>query len=334
MRKKQWGGNNALKIIKHYLPWIIYFVFFVGIVVVNPGAHYIHLVARVIIFSLYAVAFNLLYGTTGLVSFGHALFYGIGAYVTGMLVKATGPEYFLVYILLGAVGAAFVSFFIGLLTLRWTGIYFTMLTLAFAQLVWGLTFKLYNFTGGDDGIQAISKPALLTGGVTKYYLFSFLVVTVCIYVLWRIRMSPFGSVLNSIRQNPQRITFLGLNVYKNQLKAYIVSAFFAGVAGGLYAGLDGSIHPDMLHWPTSGNAILMATIGGMGTFFGPVVGAGILTGLEEIVGKYTEYWSFYIGIVVLFVVLLFPNGVLGIKKIGNSKNIEEKEKEVVCNSGN
>jgi len=314
LRKKQWGGNNALKIIKHYLPWIIYFVFFVGIVVVNPGAHYIHLVARVIIFSLYAVAFNLLYGTTGLVSFGHALFYGIGAYVTGMLVKATGPEYFLVYILLGAVGAAFVSFFIGLLTLRLTGIYFTMLTLAFAQLVWGLTFKLYNFTGGDDGIQAISKPALLTGGVTKYYLFSFLVVTVCIYVLWRIRMSPFGSVLNSIRQNPQRITFLGLNVYKNQLKAYIVSAFFAGVAGGLYAGLDGSIHPDMLHWPTSGNAILMATIGGMGTFFGPVVGAGILTGLEEIVGKYTEYWSFYIGIVVLFVVLLFPNGVLGIKK--------------------
>jgi len=334
LRKKQWGGNNALKIIKHYLPWIIYFVFFVGIVVVNPGAHYIHLVARVIIFSLYAVAFNLLYGTTGLVSFGHALFYGIGAYVTGMLVKATGPEYFLVYILLGAVGAAFVSFFIGLLTLRLTGIYFTMLTLAFAQLVWGLTFKLYNFTGGDDGIQAISKPALLTGGVTKYYLFSFLVVTVCFYKLWRIRMSPFGSVLNSIRQNPQRITFLGLNVYKNQLKAYIVSAFFAGVAGGLYAGLDGSIHPDMLHWPTSGNAILMATIGGMGTFFGPVVGAGILTGLEEIVGKYTEYWSFYIGIVVLFVVLLFPNGVLGIKKIGNSKNIEEKEKEVVCNSGN
>lgn len=323
-----------MKIIKDYLPWIIYFVFFLGIVAINPGAHYIHLVARVIIFSLYAVAFNLLYGTTGLVSFGHALFYGIGAYVTGMLVKATGPEYFLAYILLGAVGAAFVSFFIGLLTLRLTGIYFTMLTLAFAQLVWGLTFKLYHFTGGDDGIQAIAKPAMLSGGVTKYYLFSFIVVTICIYILWRIRRSPFGTVLNSIRQNPQRITFLGLNVYKNQLKAFVVSAFFAGIAGGLYAGLDGSIHPDMLHWPMSGNAILMATIGGMGTFFGPVIGSGILTGLEEIVGKYTEYWSFYIGVVVLIVVLLFPNGVLGIRKIGNNKNIGEKEKEVVCNSGN
>jgi branched-chain amino acid transport system permease protein len=317
---------------KAYAPWIAYFVFFLGILVANPGTHYIHLVARVLIFSLYAVAFNLMYGTTGLVSFGHALFYGIGAYITGMCVKATSPELFLLFIVLGAIGAAIVSVFIGLLTLRMTGIYFTMLTLAFAQLVWGLTFKLYHFTGGDDGIQAIAKPAMLAGGVTKYYLFSFVVVTVCLFILWRIRRSPFGSVLNCIRQNPQRITFLGLNVYKNQLKAFIISAFFSGVAGGLYAGLDGSIHPDMLHWPMSGNAILMATIGGMGTFFGPVVGAGILTGLETIVGKYTEYWSFSIGVVVLIVVLLFPRGVLGIKWIMGAKKKEKKETEVVCNS--
>jgi len=294
--------------------------------------HYIHLVARVIIFSLYAVAFNLMYGTTGLVSFGHALFYGVGAYITGMLVKATSPEYFLLFVILGAAGAAFISIFIGLLTLRLTGVYFTMLTLAFAQLAWGLTFKLYHFTGGDDGIQGIERPAMLVGGPTKYYIFSFIVVTICMYILWRVRRSPFGSVLNCARQNPQRITFLGLNVYKNQLKAFIISAFFAGAAGGLYAGLDGSIHPDMLHWPTSGNAILMATIGGMGTFFGPVVGAGILTGLEEIVGKYTEYWSFSIGVVVLVVVLLFPRGVLGIRRAAGNKNKEEKETEVVCNS--
>jgi len=209
-----------VKKLKDYLPWVCYFIFFLGILIVNPGTHYIHLVARVIILSLYAVAFNLLYGTTGLVSFGHALFYGIGAYITGMLVKATGPEFFLLFIVIGAAGAALVSVFIGLLTLRLTGIYFTMLTLAFAQLAWGLTFKLYHFTGGDDGIQAIAKPEMLTGGVTKYYLFSFVVVTICMYILWRIRRSPFGSVLNCIRQNPQRITFLGLNVYKNQLKAF------------------------------------------------------------------------------------------------------------------
>ncbi len=318
-----------MKKLKPYLPWILYFLFFLGILVVDPGAHYTHLLARVIIFSLYAVAFNILFGTTGLVSFGHALFYGIGAYVTGMFAKAAGPEFFVLYILLGACVASIVSVLIGLLTLRLTGVYFTMLTLAFAQLVWGLIFKLYHFTGGDDGIQAIPKPELLTGPVWKYYLFSFIVVTICIYIIWRIRRSAFGSVLRGIRQNSQRITFLGLNVYKHQLAAFVISAFFSAVAGGLYAGLDGSIHPDMFHWPTSGNAILMATIGGMGTFFGPVVGAAILTGLEEMVGKYTEYWSFGIGIVVLIVVLLFPRGVLGIKWFAGTKNKEDKETQVV-----
>jgi branched-chain amino acid transport system permease protein len=226
---------------------------------------------------------------------------------------------------MGGFGAAVVSIPVGLLALRLTGVYFTMLTLAFAQLVWGLTSKLYHFTGGDDGIQAIPKPEMLVGPVWKYYLFCFIVVTICMYLIWRITRSPFGGVLKGIRQNPQRITFLGLNVYKNQLAAYVVSAFFCAIAGGLYAGLDGSIHPDMFHWPTSGNAILMATIGGMGSFFGPVVGAAILTGLEEIVGKHTEYWSFFIGVVVLVAVLVFPRGVLGIKFGGRRANGKGEE---------
>jgi len=322
-----------LRKLKPYLPWIIYFVFFAGILIVMPGEHYIHLAARVIIFALFAVAFNLLFGTTGLLSFGQALFYGIGAYVTGMLTKATSPEYFLLFIILGALLAAFVSLFAGLLALRLTGVYFTMLTLAFAQLVWGLTFKLYHFTGGDDGIQGIPKPAMLAGGATKYYIFSFIVVTICLFVIWKISRSPFGMVLKGIRQNPERITFMGVNVYRTQLAAYVISAFFSGIAGGLYAGLDGSIHPDMLHWPMSGNAILMAIMGGMGSFFGPVVGAAILTGLEEIVGKYTEYWSFFIGVVVLVVVLLFPRGVLGIRLFGGLKSRgAKKEIEIAGNT--
>lgn len=322
-----------MKTWKTYLPWILYFVFFIGIVLVQPGEHYIHLASRIIIFSLFAVSFNLLFGTTGLLSFGQALFYGIGAYVTGMMVKATGPEYFLLFIILGALFAAAVSVVLGLLCLRLTGVYFTMLTLAFAQLVWGLTIKLYHFTGGDDGIQAIPKPELLAGGSLKYYLFSFVVVTVCLAVIWKLNRSPFGAVLNGIRQNSQRITFVGLHVYSHQLAAYIVAAFFSAVAGGLYAGLDGSIHPDMLHWPMSGNAILMAIMGGMGNFFGPVVGAAILTGLEEIVGRQTEYWSFSIGVVVLVIVILFPQGILGIRGWAK-KTSEEKEADLAVNSRN
>ena len=218
--------------LKTYLPWMLYFIFFAGILVVMPGEHYIHLAARVIIFALFAVAFNLLFGTTGLLSFGQALFYGIGAYVTGMLTKATSPEYFLLFIILGALLAAFVSLFAGLLALRLTGVYFTMLTLAFAQLAWGLTFKLYHFTGGDDGIQGIPKPAMLAGGATKYYIFSLIVVTICLFIIWKISRSPFGMVLKGIRQNPERVTFMGVNVYRTQLAAYVISAFFSGVAGG------------------------------------------------------------------------------------------------------
>jgi len=319
---------------KFGLLWSVGFVAFALVPVLVTSRYQMNLASHILIWGLFAVAFNMLWGVTGMLSFGQALYFGIGAYSIGLFVHHAGKAWYLPAIPIGLVFAAVLSFLLGLLVIRVSGVYFTMLTLAFAQLVWGLTFKLYHFTGGDDGIQAIAKPEILSGGVTKYYLFSFIIVTICIYILWRIRRSPFGTVLNNIRQNPQRITFLGLNVYKNQLKAFVISAFFAGVAGGLYAGLDGSIHPDMLHWPTSGNAILMATIGGMGTFFGPVVGAGILTGLEEIVGKYTEYWSFYIGVVVLIVVLLFPNGVLGIKKFSGRKNNEEKETEVVCNSGN
>lgn len=322
-----------MKKLKEYVPWILYLVFFIGILFLGAGDHYVHLASRIIIYALFAVAFNILFGTTGLLSFGQALYYGIGAYVTGMLVKATSPEFFLLYIFLGGVLAATLSLFTGLLSLRLTGVYFTMLTLAFAQLVWGLTFKLYNFTGGDDGIQAIPKPTLLAGGVTKYYIFSFIVVTLCLFIIWKIRRSPFGSVLNGIRQNPQRITFLGMNVYRHQLVAFIIAAFFSGIAGSLYAGLDGSIHPDMFHWPMSGNAILMAIMGGMGNFFGPVVGAAVLTGLEEVVGKHTEYWSFYIGVVVLIVVLLFPRGILGIKFFARTKNHEdEKERNSAGNS--
>jgi branched-chain amino acid transport system permease protein len=137
------------------ISWIVYFVFFLGILLVHPGEHYVHLVARVIIYSLYAVAFNILFGMTGLVSFGQALYFGFGAYTVGMLAKSAGPQLFVVYMVLGGIGAAIVAIPIGLLTLRLTGVYFTMLTLAFAQLVWGLTFKTYHFTGGDDGIQAI-----------------------------------------------------------------------------------------------------------------------------------------------------------------------------------
>ncbi len=292
---------------------------------INPGEHAVHLLTRIIIISLFAVSFNLLFGKTGLLSLGNAIFYGLGAYITGMMTKSYSPEYFFPFILLGATGALLLAIPLGILSLRLSDVYFTMLTFAFGQLAWGITIKWYNFTGGDDGIQAIPRPELLAS-TKSYYIFCFIIVTLCFYMMWRISRSSFGLVLSSIRQNPKRVTFLGLNVYKHQFIAYIISAFFTGISGGLYSGLDGSIHPGMFFWTQSGSIILMTILGGASSFFGPLIGTAIFIALEDYIGRSTEYWSFFIGVIMLIMVILFPKGVTGIisslSKIGKINNKE------------
>lgn len=297
--------------IREYLPWILYAACFGGMYVFAPGEHYINLATRILVLGLFAVSFNLLFGTTGLLSFGQALFYGLGAYMTGMLAKDFGSDYFIAFLLMGGIAAAVLSSILGMLCLRLTGVYFTMLTLAFAQLAWGVCIKWYSFTGGDDGIQAIAKPSLFSDSF-HYYGFCLVVVTICLLILWQITRSSFGKVLRGIRQNPVRVTFLGLNVYWHQNLAYMLSAFFSAIAGGLYAGIDGSIHPNMFFWTQSGAVILMAILGGIGSFFGPLIGAAVFTLLEDTVIRHTEYWSFIIGAIMLTVVLVLPKGLAGI----------------------
>lgn len=295
----------------NYLPWLSILIAFLLILFLPISEHKVHLTTRILIFSLYAVAFNILFGMTGLLSLGSALFYGFGAYVTGMLTKSYGSDYFVYLLILGSISAFILSIPLGLLCLRLTDVYFTMLTFAFGQLAWGVCIKLYNFTGGDDGIQGIPRMALLE--TTKsYYVFVFIIVFISLIFLWRLASSPFGLVLNGIRQNRNRITFLGMNVYKHQLLAFLISAFFTGLAGGLYSGLDGSIHPNMFFWTQSGSVILMVILGGINSFFGPIVGTIIFILLEDYIGKTTEYWPFFLGTIMLIMVIIFPKGIVGI----------------------
>ena len=293
-------------------PWLAYFVIFGGMIFYG-GEHSIHIAAQIIILGLFALSFNVLFGTTGLLSFGQAIYYGLGAYATGMLAKCFGGDYFIWGLLLAPVAAAVLAVLLGALSLRLSDVYFTMLTLAFAQLAWGITVKWSSFTGGDDGIQAIPKPDLLAGGL-NYYIFSLIIVTVCIYLLWRLDRSPFGSVLKGIRQNHLRISFTGMNVFRHQLLAYVISSFFTAIAGGLYAGVDRSIHPDMFVWTMSGSIILMTILGGMRSFFGPLIGVAVFVLLEDVIGRSTQYWSFVIGVIMLIVVMLFPKGIVGITR--------------------
>jgi len=256
------------------------------------------------------VAFNMLWGVTGMLSFGQALYYGLGAYAVGLMVKHVGTGWFLPGVALGLIGAVILSIAVGLLIIRVSGVFFTVLTLAFGQLAWQITFRWYHFTGGDDGIQSIIPPGILGNGLVYYY-FILVLVALSIWLLQRLSQSPMGVLLRCVRQNPSRVPFLGQSVRFSQLRVYVVSSFFSALAGSLMAGVDNSIHTDMLYWTTSGEVILMSVLGGIGQFFGPFIGAGVIIILQDVVGAKTQYWPLMIGIVMMVMVLLLPKGLVG-----------------------
>ena len=269
-----------------------------------------NLASHILIWGLFAVSFNMLWGVTGMLSFGQALYYGLGAYSVGLIVNHAGQPWYLPAIGIGLVSAAVLSFLLGLLVIRVSGVYFTMLTLAFGQLAWQITFKWYDFTGGDDGIQGIIPPGILENKIVYYY-FVLVVVILSVWVLKRMAYHPFGLVLRCVQQNPNRVRFIGRRVRLNQLRIYMISSVFAALAGSLMVGVDNSIHTDMLFWTTSGEVIFMSVLGGINQFFGPFIGAVILILLEDIIGAKTEFWSLIFGTIIMIFVILFPKGVVG-----------------------
>jgi branched-chain amino acid transport system permease protein len=278
------------------------------------GRFYQYLLTQIFIASLVAVAFNLLLGTTGLLSFGQAAFYGVGAYTVGLLATKAGVST-LPALLLAPVFAAIVAGLIGFFCVRLSGVHFAMLTLAFGQLVFTIAFKWYGFTGGDNGIQGIPvRP--LPGGVEigstqAMYYFALAVVGLSVEILRRIRSSPFGATLKSIRENGQRAAYLGVNVKLYQWTAFVIAGAFTGLAGGLYAIMEKSITPDIIHWTKSGEPVFMTIIGGIYTYAGPMVGAVVFTVLNSYLVAWTEKWALVLGIVLLVMVLLLPGGIVG-----------------------
>lgn len=290
--------------------WAIGLLVFALVPVLMTSRYQMNLASHILIWGLFAVSFNMLWGVTGMLSFGQALYFGVGAYSIGLLVTHVGLGWYLPAILIGLAAAALLSFLLGLLVIRASGVYFTMLTLAFAQLGWQITFKWYEVTGGDDGIQGIIPPGLLADK-TVYYYFILAVVFVSVWFLKRLAYSPFGLILRCVQQNPNRVRFIGRSVKMNQLRIYVISSVFAALAGTLMAGVDNSIHTDMLFWTTSGEVILMSVMGGINQFFGPFVGAVVLILLEDIIGAKTQFWPIFIGTIILVIVILFPRGVVG-----------------------
>jgi branched-chain amino acid transport system permease protein len=269
---------------------------------------------KLLCFALFACAFNLLLGFTGLLSFGHAAFFGGAAYVTGWLVKSHGwtPETAILGGMLsaGALGLAF-----GLLAIRRQGIYFAMVTLALAQMVFFVCLQA-PVTGGEDGLQGVPRGSLLgilplNSPLTAYY-FVLAVVTACFLGILRIVTSPFGQVLKMIRENEPRAISLGYEVSRYKLLAFVLSAALAGLAGSLKTIVMGFATLSDVHWQMSGEVILMSLLGGVGTFLGPVLGASIVVGLQDILAdKVGEWVTVIIGSIFVLCVLAFRKGVVG-----------------------
>lgn len=303
--------NNVFKELSRVwaYKWLVFLLIFSVIPILAPSKYQVHLANEVLIMSLFAVSFNLLFGYTGMLSFGQAAFYGIGAYSIGILMTKTNCS-FSTAIIIGIVLSAIVALLLGFLCIRVKGVFFTMLSLAFGQLFWGVVSKWYQFTGGDNGIQGISLPDFFMSAYTYYY-FSLIIIFISLYLCSRIVRSPFGCIIKCICKNPERTEFIGIRIKRYQLGIYIISASFTGLAGALFAGYERSIHPNLMLWTKSGEVILMSITGGFSSFFGPIFGAALILVIEDVIGARTQFWEICIGGVMLLVVLLFPNGIAG-----------------------
>lgn len=271
-------------------------------------------VMKLLCFAIFACAFNLLLGFTGLLSFGHAAFFGSAAYVTGWIVKSQGwtPE---LGILAGVAASGLIGLVVGLVAIRRQGIYFAMITLAIAQMVYFVCLQA-PFTGGEDGLQGVPRGALfglvsLESDTAMYYLVVAVFVG-CFLAISRIVRSPFGQVLKMIRENEPRAISLGYQVDRYKLLAFVLSAALAGLAGSLKTLVMGFATLSDAHWSMSGEVILMTLLGGVGTFFGPVFGAGIVISLQNLLADKVGSWvTVIIGVIFVLCVLAFRKGVVG-----------------------
>jgi branched-chain amino acid transport system permease protein len=270
---------------------------------------YVYMAAIVLVYGLLATSLNLVLGFGGIYQFHHAVFYGVGAYGAALVMVKTGLSPWLGFVV-GPLVSAALGLLMGVICIRLSKLYFGMLQISLGSLVWAIVYRWYSFTGGDDGIHGISVPDLISSGKGAYY-FTLIVTLFSFSVMYRIIKSPFGSVLQGIRDNTVRSEMIGVNVHRHQLAALVIASFFAGVAGSLSVAVETTVFPDMLFWTLSMETVIMCLVGGWFTFMGPMLGAAIIVALRTFVSNYTVYWALVLGIIMILVIFFLPEGVLG-----------------------
>jgi branched-chain amino acid transport system permease protein len=293
-------------------------VILAGLLIVFPQVSSLYsviLVTEVLIYAIFATSLNLELGYTGLPSLGHAAFFGAGGYMLGILVVKGGIHNFWFCMIVALLASAGVSSILGFFSIRTSGAFFLMLTFALSQFVWGITWSWRSLTGGDDGTSGIARPELglpisMSDEVNFYYLI-LLFFALAIFLLYRICRSPFGNVLQGIRESETRMQVLGYHTWKYKYVAFIVAGIFAGLAGALKAYQDGFVSPAYPSVMTSGMVLLMCLVGGTRVFLGPTLGAAAVWIVRSIVSSHTEYWSFVLGCILIIAVMFAPQGIAG-----------------------
>jgi branched-chain amino acid transport system permease protein len=297
---------SALIIIMAVLPWIV-----------SPYA--LMLMLPFIGYSIALLGFNLLFGSTGLLSFGHALFLGVGAYTAAALTSKFGVKCFELMLVTAALLSGLIALVVGALCVRYTRIFFGMLTLAFGMLFHSFLFKFYSITGGDQGMRVL-RPLLLgmewRGGKTAFltgpfYFYALVLFALLGLAMWRITQSPFGLHLRAIRENAGKAAYVGVQIFRMRLAAFVISAVYGGIGGTILAVTTGLADPELAYWTHSGNLVFMAVLGGSGTFAGPAIGALVFVVLQDFVTSITQYWRFVMGAVLTLLVVFMPQGLSG-----------------------
>lgn len=309
--------NYRMKIAKHS-QWVLWAVLLSMPYWMTLLGGYTDLASRLLVIGLAAMATNLLVGHTGVNSFGHAAYFGLGAYATGLTLKylmPSTPTAFVMGVVVGTLG----GMLIGALIVRLRGIYFALATIAFGQVFYFIAFRWNSVTGGDNGLRGFQRLAIdlgfkqldITSSLAFYYVV-LAILALCAYAMATILRSPFGHTLQAIRENERRAQFLSIPVNRHIWIAYTISCFFVSIAGSLYALLNNFASPHDLYWTQSGDFVLMAVIGGMRSFWGPLLGAAIFVLAQDYLSGVTQDWMFFIGLIFVLVVLLIPRGIAGL----------------------
>ncbi len=299
--KGRWLGGAALLALA-VAPWVL-------------ARHQLSILTDLLIFGLFALSLDLIMGYTGMVSFGHAAYFGLGAYGSALVLIHFGQP-IPVALLAGALLAGVIAVPVGWFSTRAREIYFAMLTLAFAQLLYTVAYKWRDLTGGSDGIAGVPKTTLYWGGPSlagphAFYAVVAVTVVASLFICRAVVASPFGRALQAIRENERRFVSLGRDARLFKLTVFVIAAVFAGLAGALFAPFRGFASPEVMFWVLSGQGLMMVITGGIGTLVGPIIGAMVFILIQEILSSYTEHWMIFTGAIFVLMVIFLPGGLVG-----------------------